>query len=59
MIKICDSQNEDVIIDMFTAAVGYELLKNSLSEAEQFAKDYVSTEEKELRKLMDEYHSYE
>ena len=33
------------------AAVDYELLSNSLDEAEQLAKDYIDTEKKSLRKL--------
>lgn len=34
-------------IDEFTAAVGFELLQNSLNEAEQFAKDVVGCDIKE------------
>lgn len=58
MVKIFDSSDESVMIDMFTAAVGYELLNYSLLEAEQLAKDYINIEEKELRRLTDEYHRY-
>lgn len=57
-IEIFDVSEKSVMIDTFTAAVGYELLKNSLTEAEQFVKDYISMEEKELRRLVDEYHKY-
>lgn len=32
--------------DEFTAAVGYEILTDSMEEAEQFAKDVVSCEDK-------------
>lgn len=33
-------------IDEFTAAVGFEILDNDIDEAEQFAKDVVSCEDK-------------
>ena len=58
IIKIFDNPDENIIIDMFTAAVGYELLNDSLTEAEQLAKDYINMEEKELRRLIDEYDRY-
>ena len=35
--------------DEFTAAVGYEILAEDISEAEQFAKDVVSCEDKAFR----------
>lgn len=35
--------------DEFSAAEGYEILSDDLSEAEQFAKDVVSCEDKALR----------
>ena len=35
--------------DEFTAAVGYEILAEDIAEAEQFAKDVVSCEDKEFR----------
>lgn len=35
--------------DEFTAAVGFEILENSIDEAEQFAKDVVVCEDKEFR----------
>lgn len=34
--------------DEFTAAVGYEILAEDIAEAEQFAKDVVSCEDKAL-----------
>ena len=36
------------LLDEFSAAVGYEILENSLEEAEQFAKDTIICEEKEF-----------
>lgn len=46
MIQVFEDETEQVEIDNFSAAVGFEILENSLSEAEQFAKDYVECEEK-------------
>ncbi len=37
-------------VDVFVAAVGYELLENDVHEAEQLAKDYVDSEKVGLRK---------
>ena len=59
LIEIFDGTNQNAVIDFFTAAVGFELLKNSLAEAEQLAKDYINLEEKELCRLLKEYHSFE
>ena len=36
------------LLDEFSAAVGYEILENSLEEAEQFAKDRIICEEKQF-----------
>lgn len=44
------TQDSEVPLDVFNAAVGYELLENSIDEAEQLAKDYIDVEEKELWK---------
>lgn len=46
MIQIFEVETEQVEIDNISAAVGFEILENSLAEAEQFAKDYVDCEEK-------------
>ncbi|SFC79545.1 hypothetical protein [Ruminococcus albus] len=35
--------------DVFSAAVGFEILTDSIEEAEQFAKDVVSCEDKAFR----------
>ena len=43
------TQDSDIPVNVFNAAVGYELLENSIYEAEQLAKDYIDVEEKELR----------
>ena len=59
LIEIFDNPDETVAVDLFTVAVGYELLENSISEAEQFVKDYINSEKKELCRLLDEYHSFE
>lgn len=42
----------------FSAAVDFELLESSISEVEQFAKDYVDCEEKEYRRMIDEFNEY-
>ena len=50
MIQVFEVETEQVEIDNFSAAVGFEILENSLTEAEQFAKDYVNCEGKECLK---------
>ena len=59
LIQIFDSMDRTAVIDCFTVAEGFEILKNDPAEAEQFAKDYINTEEKELCRLLDEYHRLE
>lgn len=54
-IEVFSDESEKLEIDVFSAAVGFELVKNSLDEAEQFAKDYVDCEEKEYRRMIDEF----
>ena len=44
LIQIFADKNEQVEIDNFTAAVGFEILEDSLAEAVQFAKDFVECE---------------
>ncbi len=51
MIEIFADESEKVELDVFSAAVDFELLKNDASEAEQFAKEYIDCEEKELKRL--------
>lgn len=46
LIQVFADETERVEIDNFSAAVGFEILENSLAEAVQFAKDYVECEEK-------------
>ena len=54
-IEVFADESEKVEIDIFSAAVGFELVKNSINEAEQFAKDYIDCEEKEYQRMLDEY----
>ena len=54
-IEVFADESENVEIDIFTAAIDFELLKNSLEEAEQFAKDYIDCEEKEYQRILDEF----
>ena len=56
-IEVFVDESEEVGIDVFSAAVDLELVKNSLAEAEQFAKDYIDCEEKEYQRMLDEFNS--
>lgn len=53
-IEVFVDESERVQIDVFSAAVDFELLKNSLEEVEQFAMDYIDCEEKEYQRIIDE-----
>lgn len=44
-------------IDHFLAAVDFELLNNSIEEAEQFAREYIDFEEKEYCNIVDQIDS--
>ena len=46
LIRIFADENEQDEIDNFTAAVGFEILENSLAEAEQLSKDFIDCEGK-------------
>ena len=46
VIEVFADESERVQIAVFSAAVDFELMKNSLEEAEQFAKDYIDCEVK-------------
>ncbi|WP_443712129.1 hypothetical protein [Ruminococcus bicirculans (ex Wegman et al. 2014)] len=52
-VEVFADKSEKLEIDVFSAAVDFELLKDSISEAEQFAKDYIDCEEKEYKRIMD------
>ncbi len=54
-IEVFADESEEIGIDVFSAAVDFELLKNSIEEAEQFAKDYIDCEEKEYKRMIDEF----
>ena len=54
-IEVFADESEQLEIDIFSATVDFELLENSLEEAEQFAKDYIDFEEKEYCRMIDEY----
>ncbi|MCM1271589.1 MAG: hypothetical protein NC247_13375 [Ruminococcus flavefaciens] len=54
-IEIFSDQSEEVTVDVFTAAVGFEILKDSVSDAEQFAMDVIESEEKEYMKMIQEF----
>lgn len=50
LIQIFADKTERDEIDNFTAAVGFEILEDSLAEAKQLAKDLIDCEGKEYRK---------
>lgn len=54
-IEIFSDKSEKVTVDVFTAAVGFEILNNSVHDAEEFAKDVIESEEKEYLRLIKEY----
>ena len=54
-IEVFADESEKVEIDIFSAAVDFELMKNSIDEAEQFAKDYIAFEEKEYMRMIDKF----
>ena len=46
-IEVFADESEKLEIDVFSVAVDFELLKDSLEEAEQVAMDYIDCEEQE------------
>ncbi|WP_337484818.1 hypothetical protein [Porcipelethomonas sp.] len=54
-VPIFSDSSEEIPVDAFTAAVGFEILNNSVQDAEQFAKDVIDSEEKEYLRLLEEY----
>ena len=54
-IEVFSDESEKVEIDVFSAAIDFELINNSFEEAIQFAKDYIDSEEKEYCRMIDEY----
>ena len=53
-IEVFSDESKKLEIDVFSAAVDFEILENSISEAEQFAKDYIDCEEKEYCRMIEE-----
>jgi len=51
-IEIFLDSSKEILLDSFTAAVGFEILKNDISDAEEFAKDVVEAEEKGYLKMV-------
>ena len=54
-IEIFSDSSEEIPVDAFTAAVGFEILNNSVRDVKQFAMDVIESEEKEYLKLLVEY----
>lgn len=52
-IEVFADESENVEIDIFSAAVNFELVKNNYEETVQFAKDYIDCEEKEYRRIIE------
>ena len=52
-VEVFADKSEKLEIDVFSAAVNFELLENSISEVEQFAKDYIDCEKKEYQRMID------
>lgn len=46
LIQVFADETEQVEIYNFSAAVGFEILENSFTEAEQLAKDFIDCENK-------------
>ena len=55
MIEVFSDESEKFEIDVFSAAVDFELLQNSREEAVQFAKDYIDSEEKEYVRMIEKF----
>lgn len=51
-IEIFSDSSKEILLDSFTAAVGFEILKNDISDAEEFARDVVEVEEKGYLRIM-------
>ena len=54
-IEVFFDESERIAIDVFSAAVDFELVRNSFDEVEQFAKDYIDSEEKEYWRMIEEF----
>ena len=54
-IEVFADEYEKLEIDVFSVEVDFELLKDSLEEAEHFAMDYIDCEEKEYCRMIDEF----
>ncbi len=57
-VEVFADKSEKLEIDVFSAAVNFELLEDSLEEAEQFAKDYGIVRKKEYRRMIDEFNEH-
>ncbi len=55
IIEVFVDESEEVGIDVFSAAVDFELQQFKHEEAVQFAKDYIDSEEKEYQRMIDEF----
>lgn len=53
-VEIIDSE-EKLKLDEISIAVGFEIFKNDIYEAEQLIKDYIDCEEKEYMHMVDEH----
>ncbi len=53
-VEIYDSENEKLKLDEISIAVGFEILKDDIYEAEQLIMDYIDCEEKEYLLMLNE-----
>lgn len=54
-IGIFSDSTEMIPVDFFTAAVGFEIVNDSVQDAKQFAEDVIDCEEKEYLRLVEEF----
>lgn len=54
-IEIFSDKLEKAPVDVFNAAVEFEMLTDSIIDAEQFAMEVIDSEEKEYLKMLEEY----
>ena len=54
-IEVFADESEKLEIDVFSVAVDFELLKDSLEEAEQFAMDYIACAENDCCRMLEKF----
>lgn len=54
LIEIFSNETEEIIIDLFNCAVGYEIMSDILEVAKEFARDVIDSEEKLYQQIIKE-----